>query len=1134
MRISLFPLILIFAIPALAQPFPMPETPPNIVVILTDDLGYNDIGAYAYGDGTNPAPYTNSSYNPLPGPNRAEFLTPRTDSLATEGIRMTNYYSSNPQCSPARAALLTGSYGYRVGIPDVLQPYSKRPDRGNGFHHDELTIAELLKERGYVTGAIGKWHLGDVLQYLPTRHGFDTWFGIPFSNDMWPLNPNFGPWPDLPLWEDEATVNYTTGTGGSITSPVSTTLEQQYLLEAMTEKAIDFIDTHQSEPFFLYFSPHVPHVPCWPHPDFINDSGVSYYYDVIMELDHRVGQILDKLTALGLANDTLVIFTSDNGPWLSRHDPDNFANSAGSAYPLWGSKSEAWEGGSRVPFLARFPGQIPAGVVSDEIGEHVDLLPTLVNLADGTVPTDRTLDGGDLWPVLAQQPGAVSPDNQTFYFKSTTLYAVREGDWKYWSNFGFGASAGDLFNLSTDIQERSNVTSQPTIESDLASLRTTFWNDVNRNQRPAGTFSAQGIAVDTSALTVTEGGTATVNVSLVQSPGGTVTVTAANSSGDADLSVSAGGSLSFDSGNWSTPQAVAIAAAEDADMLDSVGVIELASPCLPSRFVYATETDNDSVPGVEPVLVWPKVTYATLQDANHGLIADGTAMINTISDPAGSTYAWSQVSGDPVTFDNPFSKSTGVAFPATGGYVLRLTTGYAGATSLTTDFQVRVDPVGATPPGGGGATETERVPYAMETPGMGSFGSGFTNYRTIVNWYERYNIAGNDSSNVTRNGREGLQDEANSSVPAAAEGAYWIILAPDSTYSDPAVYQSLGTWNAGDDTTYEVSFDLGDRDNNTFSNLVVQLVYTDAGFTPNDGTSLTTAPGYTVADSTATYTDASFSGSGNRKLTELTDTLDATGIVDGQEVWIRVTASGSGTQSLIDNLSATSLEQATINIAPVIDPGLAQSTAYSVNTITLTGSVRDDGLPDGSHLTTEWIQSGGPGTAVFADLSSPTSSVSFDYPGDYTLRLVADDGQIKAFRETTGTLLAQTLSEWAVAESIPGGQQGPGDNPDGDRWINLWEFAFGLDPNNPEYGAAPWSYTVVDATSPQTVTFRVLRARMPDISLESSPNLSQWDPTGIDPVITPVDSNPNWNEWSYSVTPDSGWERIFLRLRVSP
>jgi arylsulfatase A len=791
--------------PMLAQPFPMPERPPNIVIILTDDLGYNDIGAYAFGDGTNPTPYTNSSYNPLPGPNRAELLTPRIDSLATEGIRLTNYYSSNPQCSPARAALLTGSYGYRVGIPDVLQPYSKRPDRGNGLHHDELTIAELLKERGYATGAIGKWHLGDVLQYLPTRHGFDTWFGIPFNNDMWPLNPNFGPWPDLPLWEDEATVNYTTDTGGSITSPVSTTLEQQYLLEAMTEKAIDFIDTHQTEPFFLYFSPHVPHVPCWPHPDFVNDSGVSYYYDVIMELDFRVGQILDKLDTLGLADDTLVIFTSDNGPWISRHNPDNSANSAGSAYPLWGGKSEAWEGGSRVPFLARFPGQIPAGVVSDAIGEHVDLLPTLVKLADGDVPTDRTLDGGDLWPVLAQQPGAVSPDNQTFYFKSTTLYGVREGDWKYWSTSGFGASAGDLFDLSTDIQERSNVTSQPAIESDLASLRTTFWKEINANQRPSGSFSAQGIVIDASTLTVGEGGTAVVNVSLVQSPGGTVSVTATYASGDADLSVSAGGILSFDSGNWSTPQSVTIAAAEDADMLAGVGVIELSSPGLPSRFVYATETDNDSVPGVEPGLVWPKVTYATLQDA-------------------------------------------------------------------------------------------------------------------------------------------------------------------------------------------------------------------------------------------------------------------------------------SGTQSLIDNLSATSLEQATINIAPVIDPGVAQSTAYSVNSITLAG-------------------------------------------------FVSDDGQIKAYRETTGTLEPQTLAEWAVAESIPGGQQGPGDNPDGDRWINLWEFAFGLDPNAPEYGPAPWTHVVVDANSPQIVTFTVPRDRLPDISLESSTNLSPWAPTGSEPVITPVDAD--WNEWTYTVTPDSGWERLFLRLMVA-
>ncbi|MGC9453148.1 MAG: hypothetical protein ACP5I4_17080, partial [Oceanipulchritudo sp.] len=525
--------------------------------------------------------------------------------------------------------------------------------------------------------------------------------------------------------------------------------------------------------------------------------------------------------------------------------------------------------------------------------------------------------------------------------------------------------------------------------------------------------------------------------------------------------------------------------------------------------------------------------YATLQDANHGLIADGTATINSVPDPSGTTYAWSQVSGDPVTFDNTFAKSTGVSFPATGDYVLRLTTGYAGATSLTTDFQVRVDPVGATPPGGGGATETERVPFALETPGLGSFGSGFTNYRTIVNWYERYNGANNESTNTIANGREVLQDAANSTVPAATEGSYWVNLAPDSSYPNPAIYQLLGTWNTGDDTSYEVSFDLGDRDGTTFGSLVVQLVYTSAGFTPNDGTSLTSAPGYTAADSTATYTDASFGGSGHRTLTELTDTLDLTGIADGQEVWIRVTASGSGTQSLIDNLSATSLEQATINIAPVIDPGLAQSTAYSVNSITLAGSVSDDGLPGGSSVTTEWIQSAGLGSATFGDAASPSSTVSFDYPGDYTLRLVADDGQIKAYRETTGTLDPQTLAEWAVAEAIPAGQQGPGDNPDGDGWINLWEFAFGLDPNNPESGASPWLYSVSDSTSPQMVSFMVPRDRMPNLSLEHSTNLSQWDPSGIDPVITPEPGNPGWNEWTYTVTPVTGWERLFLRLMAT-
>jgi hypothetical protein len=422
------------------------------------------------------------------------------------------------------------------------------------------------------------------------------------------------------------------------------------------------------------------------------------------------------------------------------------------------------------------------------------------------------------------------------------------------------------------------------------------------------------------------------------------------------------------------------------------------------------------------------------------------------------------------------------------------------------------------------------VPFALETPGLGAFGSGFTNYRTIVNWYERYNGANNDGSNTTRNGREGLQDEANSSVPVAAEGAYWIILAPDSTYTDPAIYQSLGTWNTGADTSYEVSFDLGDRDNNTFGSLVVQLVYTNAGFTPNDGTSLTTAPGYTVADSTTTFTDASFSGTGNRTLTGLSDTLNVTGIADGQEVWIRVTASGSGTQSLIDNLSVTSLEPATINIAPVIDPGAEQTTTYSANLITLAGAVTDDGLPGGG-VTTKWTQTGGPGTATFADPAALNSSVSFDYPGAYKLRLIADDGQIKAFRDRTMMLASLSMEEWAVAESVPPGQAGPLDNPDRDPWHNLWEFALGLNPNHPEGAALPIDYMIAAPAMTSVVSFKVPRDRLPAIVFETSPDLKDWHSSGIEPTIEVL--NAEWAQWTFTYTPDIASDPFFLRLSVT-
>jgi hypothetical protein len=783
-----------------------------------------------------------------------------------------------------------------------------------------------------------------------------------------------------------------------------------------------------------------------------------------------------------------------------------------------------------VPFLVKWPGSIPAGEVRDQVAQHIDLLPTLINLAGGEVPADPPVDGGDLWPVLAQN--GTSPSDEFYYFMSDTLYAVRKGDWKYYSNSGSGASAGTLIDLDADIQEQSDVSGSNAAKvTELSGLRTSFWNEINSNSRPAGSHSSQGILVEASEITVPEGGSTPFRVQLTENPGSAVTVSITHFSGDPDLSSTA--SVVKDGTNWNVWSDLSVQAAEDADVLDTGATFRITASGMPFREVVALEADNDTTPGVEPGLVWPKVSYATLQDANHGLIADGTATINSISDPVGSSYAWSQVSGDPVVFENAAAKETGVSFPAVGDYILRLTTGYPGATALTTDFQVRVDPVGATPPGGGGATETERVPYALETPGLGGFGSGFTNYRAIVNWYERYSPANNADTNNTANGREVLQDEANSSVPAAAEGAYWVNLAPDSTYTDPAIYQSLGTWNTGDDTSYEVGFDLGDRDGSTFGSLVVQLIHTDAGFTPNDGTSLTSAPGYTVADSTATYTDASFSGLGNRTLNGLTDTLIATGIADGDEVWIRVTASGSGTQSLIDNLSATSLEQATINIAPVIDPGAAQSTAYSANSITLAGSVSDDGLP-GSVVSTEWIQSAGSGTATFGDAASPTSTASFDYPGDYTLRLVADDGQIKAFRETTSTLEPQTLPEWAVAESIPGGQQGPGDNPDGDRWINLAEFAFGLDPNTFDSSPIPVNFDVsTDDSSPHEIYVNVPRDRSPNLAVEESTTLQvgSWELSGAVPEITPVDDE--WNVWRFSITPGQDEDKLFLKITVS-
>ena len=407
---------------------------PNVVLVYADDLAYADIGPFG----------------------AKEIQTPHLDRMAREGMRFTDFYVSQAVCSASRAALMTGCYANRVSIQGALGPNSKV-----GLHHDEWTIAEVLKQRGYATAIYGKWHLGDHPSYLPSQQGFDDYFGLPYSNDMWPFHPTSGKgFPDLPLISGDRIIN-----------PKVTPQDQTQLTKQYTEHAVGFIEKHKDEPFFVYVPHSMPHVPIFASERFKGTSKAGLFGDVISEIDWSVGQILETLQRLKLDDQTLVIFTSDNGPWLS------YGEHAGSAGPLREGKGTAWEGGQRVPCVMRWPGQIPAGRDCREVAGTIDVLPTLAEITQSKLPPNK-LDGRSIWPLLSGQAGAKSPHAAYYFYWGRELHAVRSGQWKlhfphsYRSLKQGGGSGGQpgayvekttglaLYDLQADIGEATNVATE--------------------------------------------------------------------------------------------------------------------------------------------------------------------------------------------------------------------------------------------------------------------------------------------------------------------------------------------------------------------------------------------------------------------------------------------------------------------------------------------------------------------------------------------------------------------------------------------------------------------------------------------------------------------------------------------------
>jgi arylsulfatase A-like enzyme len=423
------------------KPAPPGSRPPNVVLVLIDDLGYGDIGPYG---GSTP--------------------TPNLDRLAKEGRRFTDFSVSSAVCSASRAAILTGCVHERVGIRGALGP-----DATHGLAAAEQTIAELLRARGYATACFGKWHLGHHPRFLPPNHGFDEWFGLPYSNDMWPLHPAHVDLPKETAKRKQGYPPLPLIDGTKVVDAEVDAADQRTLTRRFTERAVDFIERRRSQPFFVYLPHAMVHVPLFASDAFDGKTGKGRFGDALAEVDWSVGQLLDCLDRCGLADDTLVLFTSDNGPWLS------YGEHAGSAGPLREGKGTMWEGGVRVPFVARWPGRVPAGTTCAEFAASIDLLPTLAALTDAGRPA-LPIDGHDIAPLLRGEPDARSPHTAHGGWYDGRLRSVRDGRFKlvlphrYQTLAGAPGGAGGrpapyqqqdaaqaLYDLKADPGERTDV-----------------------------------------------------------------------------------------------------------------------------------------------------------------------------------------------------------------------------------------------------------------------------------------------------------------------------------------------------------------------------------------------------------------------------------------------------------------------------------------------------------------------------------------------------------------------------------------------------------------------------------------------------------------------------------------------------
>lgn len=441
------------------------DRPPNIVLIFMDDMGYGDIGSFG----------------------AKGYETPNLDRMAGEGVKFTDFYVAQPVCGASRAALLTGCYPNRIGLLGAPGPNST-----HGINDSEMTIAEMLKQKDYATAIFGKWHLGHHKKFLPLQHGFDEYYGLPYSNDMWPHHPeNPKGYPPLPLIEGDDVIEH---------NPDQTKLTTTY-----TERAVNFIHKNKEKPFFLYLAHSMVHVPLFVSDKFKGKSERGLFGDVMMEVDWSVGQVMEALHNNGLDENTLVIFTSDNGPWLS------YGDHAGSAGPLREGKGTTWDGGVRESTLMRWTGTLPAGKECSEPCMTIDILPTISRIT-GTKPPEHIIDGKNIFDLMRCKRGVKSPHEALYFYWNNDLEAIRRGKWKlhfphpYRTLDGRRGGTGGiptkysqaetrltLYDLENDTGEMNNVAKEhPDVVTRLTRMADRIIEDIGNGDKKGSGYRAPG------------------------------------------------------------------------------------------------------------------------------------------------------------------------------------------------------------------------------------------------------------------------------------------------------------------------------------------------------------------------------------------------------------------------------------------------------------------------------------------------------------------------------------------------------------------------------------------------------------------------------------------------------------------